>query len=161
MPVTIGIGHSCSHLSQIIRSYQSAVEALGYKAVVGGSTIYINDMEPVGGGKLKFDNNDESEYIAAVKFGPDEKIKAVTARIVEKLASAKVHYRQKQVYVFGVLNTIIQVIQQYDINLEEILGGELEYLNVIDMLQKRDDFVVNGFLIQPSQSIRQSIMNVM
>lgn len=158
VPVTIGIGHSCSHLSQIIRSYQSAVEALGYKAVVGGgSTIYINDMEPVGGGKLKFDNNDESEYIAAVKFGPDEKIKAVTARIAEKLASAKVHYRQKQVYVFGVLNTIIQVIQQYDINLEEILGGELEYLNVIDMLQKRDDF--GEWLFNTTLTINQAINN--
>ena len=33
-------------------------------------------------------------------------------------------YRQQQVYVFGVLNTVIQMIQQYDLNLEEILGGE-------------------------------------
>lgn len=156
--VTIGIGHSCTSLSQIIRSYQSAVDALGYKAAVGeGSTIYINDMEPVDSGKLKFDNNDESEYISAVKFGPDEKIEAVTARLADKLNSAKVHYRQKQVFLFGVLNTIIQVIQQYDINLEDILGGELEYLSVIDMLQKNDDF--GEWLLKTTQKINQAINN--
>lgn len=158
VPVTIGIGHSSTSLSQIIRSYQSAIDALGYKAAVGeGSTIYINDMEPVDSGKLKFDNTDESEYISAVKFGPDEKIEAVTSRLAEKLKSAKVHYRQKQVFLFGVLNTIIQVIQQYDINLEEILGGELEYLSVTDMLPKHDDF--GEWLLKTTQKINQAINN--
>ena len=156
VPVTIGIGHSVTGLSKIAGSYQSAVEALGYKAVVGsGITIYINDMEPVGSGKLEFDNADESDFISAVKFGPDEKIEAVTARISGKLESAKVHYRQQQVYVFGVLNTIIQMIQQYDLNLEEILGGELEYLSVIDKLQKREEF--GEWLLKTAHKMNQAI----
>ena len=41
VPVTIGIGHSVTGLSKIAGSYQSAVEALGYKAVVGLSLIHI------------------------------------------------------------------------------------------------------------------------
>ena len=156
VPVTIGIGHSVTGLSKIAGSYQSAVEALGYKAVVGsGITIYINDMEPVGSGKLEFDNADESDFISAVKFGPDEKIEAVTARNSGKLESAKVHYRQQQVYVFGVLNTIIQMIQQYDLNLEEILGGELEYLSVIDKLQKREEF--GEWLLKTAHKMNQAI----
>ena len=156
VPVTIGIGHSVTGLSKIAGSYQSAVEALGYKAVVGiGITIYINDMEPVGSGKLEFDNSDESDFISAVKFGPDEKIEAVMVRISGKLESARVHYRQQQVYVFGVLNTVIQMIQQYDLNLEEILGGELEYLNVIDKLQKREEF--GEWLLKTARKMNQAI----
>ena len=156
VPVTIGIGHSVTGLSKIAGSYQSAVEALGYKAVVGsGITIYINDMEPVGSGKLEFDNSDESDFISAVKFGPDEKIEAVTVRISGKLESARVHYRQQQVYVFGVLNTVIQMIQQYDLNLEEILGGELEYLSVIDKLQKREEF--GEWLLKTARKMNQAI----
>ena len=156
VPVTIGIGHSVTGLSKIAGSYQSAVEALGYKAVVGsGITIYINDMEPVGSGKLEFDNSDESDFISAVKFGPDEKIEAVMVRISGKLESAKVHYRQQQVYVFGVLNTVIQMIQQYDLNLEEILGGELEYLSVIDKLQKREEF--GEWLLKTARKMNQAI----
>ncbi|MCD7965830.1 MAG: response regulator [Clostridiaceae bacterium] len=156
VPVTIGIGHSVTGLSKIAGSYQSAVEALGYKAVVGsGITIYINDMEPVGSGKLEFDNSDESDFISAVKFGPNEKIEAVMVRISGKLESARVHYRQQQVYVFGVLNTVIQMIQQYDLNLEEILGGELEYLSVIDKLQKREEF--GEWLLKTARKMNQAI----
>ena len=156
VPVTIGSGHSVTGLSKIAGSYQSAVEALGYKAVVGsGITIYINDMEPVGSGKLEFDNSDESDFISAVKFGPDEKIEAVMVRISGKLESARVHYRQQQVYVFGVLNTVIQMIQQYDLNLEEILGGELEYLSVIDKLQKREEF--GEWLLKTARKMNQAI----
>lgn len=154
--VTIGVGHSCTSLSKIAGSYQSAVDALGYKAVVGsGSTIYISDMEPVGSGKLEFDNSDESDFISAVKFGPAEKIEAVTARISGKLESARVHYRQQQVYVFGVLNTVIQMVQQYDLNLEEILGDELEYLSVIDKIQKREEF--GEWLLKTAYKMNQAI----
>ncbi len=156
VPVTIGIGHSCTELSKIAGSYQSAVDALGYKAVAGsGSTIYIGDMEPVGSGKLEFDNSDESDFISAVKFGPDEKIEAVMARISGKLESARVHYRQQQVYVFSVLNTIIRLIQQYDLNLEEILGAELESLSLNDRLQKREEF--NGWLLKTARRMNQAI----
>lgn len=76
-------------------------------------------------------------------------------RISGKLESARVHYRQQQVYVFGVLNTVIQMIQQYDLNLEEILGGELEYLSVIDKLQKREEF--GEWLLKTARKMNQAI----
>ena len=58
--MTIAVGHSCQKLSELSRVYQSAVDALGYRSIVGvGQTIYINDVEPGGRGKLKFDNADE------------------------------------------------------------------------------------------------------
>lgn len=141
VPVTIGIGHSCEELSHIRKAYQSAVDALGYKAIAGkGSTIYINDMEPVGGGKLEFDSMTEADLIAAVKFGPEEKINSAVGRIMDKLESARVHYRQQQVYMFGVLNSVIQMIQQYELNLEEILGGESAYVEIFHKIQKREEF---------------------
>ena len=53
------------------------------------------------------------------------------------------------------LNTIIQMIQQYDLNLEEILGGELEYLSVIDKLQKREEF--GEWLLKTAHKMNQAI----
>ncbi len=141
VPVTIGIGHSCEELSGVIRAYQSSIEALGYKAIAGtGSTIYINDMEPVGAGKLEFDSVTEGELISAIKFGPEEKIEASVKGIVEKMKTAKVHHRQQQVYMIGVLNSMIQMMQQYDLALEDIMGGELEYMEVFDKLKKIEEF---------------------
>ena len=48
-------------------SYQSALDALGYRAIVGsGGVIYINDVEPVNRGKLQFDQQEESDLVADV-----------------------------------------------------------------------------------------------
>lgn len=141
VPVTIGIGHSCEELSGVIRAYQSSVDALGYKAIAGiGSTIYINDMEPVGAGKLEFDSVTEGELISAIKFGPEEKIEASVRSIIEKMKTAKVHHRHQQVYMIGVLNSMIQMMQQYDLAMEDIMGGELEYMEVFDKLKKTEEF---------------------
>lgn len=141
VPVTIGIGHSCEELSGVIRAYQSSVDALGYKAIAGiGSTIYINDMEPVGAGKLEFDSVTEGELISAIKFGPEEKIEASVRGIIDKMKTAKVHHRQQQVYMIGVLNSMIQMMQQYDLAMEDIMGGELEYMEVFDKLKRIEEF---------------------
>lgn len=154
--VTIGIGHSCESLSGIREAYKSSVDALGYKAIAGrGTTIYINDMEPVGVGKLEFDSLAEADLISAIKFGPAEKIEAAVSKIIEKMESAKVHYRQQQVYMFGVLNSVIQMIQQYDLAMEDVLGGEMEYMEIFERLQKKEEF--GQWLLKIADRINQSI----
>lgn len=141
VPVTIGIGHSCEDISGIPKAYQSAVDALGYKAISGnGSTIYINDMEPVGSGKLEFDSLTEGELISAIKFGPEEKIESSVKNIMEKMKTAKVHFRQQQIYMIGIFNSIIQMMQQYDLALEDIMGEELESMVLFDKLKKIEEF---------------------
>ncbi len=156
VPVTIGIGHSCNELSGLRESYQSSIDALGYKAIAGrGNTIYINDMEPVGNGKLEFDSMTEADLISAIKFGPADKIQAAVSRIMEKMESAKVHSRQQQVYMFGVVNSILQMIRQYDLTLEDILGGELAYMEILGNLQKKEEF--EQWLLRTGEKMNQVI----
>ncbi|MFT4105733.1 MAG: response regulator [Lacrimispora sp.] len=156
VPVTIGIGHSCMELSGLRESYQSSIDALGYKAIAGrGNTIYINDMEPVGNGKLEFDSMTEADLISAIKFGPAEKIQAAVSRIMEKMESAKVHSRQQQVYMFGVVNSVLQMIRQYDLTLEDILGGELAYMEILGNLQKKEEF--GQWLLKTGEKMNQVI----
>ena len=141
VPVSMGIGKSFRELTGFREAYQSSIDALGYKAIAGrGTTIYINDMEPVGVGKLEFDSVTEADLISAIKFGPDEKIEAAVSRIIEKMESAKVHYRQQQVYMFGVLNSVLQMMQQYDLALEDIMGGELKGMEIFDRIKKKEEF---------------------
>ncbi len=156
VPVTIGIGHSCTELSGLRESYQSSIDALGYKAIAGrGNTIYINDMEPVGNGKLEFDSMTEADLISAIKFGPAEKIQAAVYRIMEKMESAKVHSRQQQVYMFGVVNSVLQMIRQYDLTLEDILGGELVYMEILGNFQKKEEF--GQWLLKTGEKMNQVI----
>ncbi|WP_455650110.1 response regulator [Enterocloster citroniae] len=160
VPITIGIGHGCQKLSDISSSYKAAVDALGYKAIVGsGSTIYINDVEPVSSGKLQFDGKDEAELISAIKFGPREKIEAAVQTIIDKMSNAKVHFRQCQAYMLSVSSSIVQMIQQYDLDMEQLLeeGSEREdTFAIIPRMQKREDF--SQWLLSASLRMNQ-VMN--
>ena len=58
--ITVGVGHESGKLEQIGESYQAAVDALGYQAIVGtGGPIFIRDMEPVNRGRLQLSQKDE------------------------------------------------------------------------------------------------------
>ncbi len=144
VPVTVGIGHSSLTLKNISVSFQSAVDALGYKAIVGnGGTIYINDVEPVSGGKLLLEGKDESELIMAIKFGPDEKIREAVGHIMERMNGARVHIRQYQAYMLSVSNCVIQLIQQHDLDMGQIFeagsaGGDP--FAVIPQILKKENF---------------------
>ena len=144
VPITVGIGHGCQALSEISSSYKAAVDALGYKAIVGGgSTIYINDVEPVSGGKLLFDGKDEAELIAAIKFGPREKIEEAVRSVMDKMSDAKVHFRQCQAYMLSVSSSIIQRIQQHDLDMAQILEEGEDHEDtfaLIPKMQKKEDF---------------------
>lgn len=159
VPVTIGIGNNSAQLWRISDSYKEAVNSLGYKAIVGsGSTIYINDMEPVNRGKLELDGKEEAELIAAVKFGPREKIEEAAGRIMVRMNDAKVHFRQQQVYMLGVANAMIQLLQMYDLDTEAVFNGELKEDGALEMLpglQKKEDFSV--WLLNTALYIHQAM----
>ena len=159
VPVTIGIGHSTQDLGMICESYKDAVNALGYKAIVGaGNTIYINDVEPVSRGKLQFDSKDEAELVGAVKFGPQEKIEEAVHKIADKISDAKVHQRQCQTYMLSVLNCMIQLVQMYDLDMETIFKGESnlnEAFALISSTQKKEDFA--KWLLQAAIAVNQSV----
>lgn len=140
VPVTIAVGHSCRNLAELPCAYQSAVDALGYKAIVGtGGTIYINDVEPVSRGKLQLEQKDEAELSAAIKFGTRESIQTVIHEMVGRMDGAKVHARQYQAYKMSMVNCIIQLIQQYDLNLGELLDHE-RYVEILADAERREEF---------------------
>ena len=159
VPVTIGIGHSAQKLENISRSFQSALDALGYRSVVGtGSTIYINDVEPGIGGKLQFGSEEESALIQAIKFGPEEKIRETVRGIVDRMDEARVHARQQQAYILSVANCMIQLIQQYDLNMEEIFAEDPlgpDPFTVIQSMLNRENF--SRWLYQTALKINNAL----
>ena len=159
VPVTIGIGNNSAQLCRVSDSYKEAVNSLGYKAIVGsGSTIYINDMEPVSRGKLEFDGKTEAELGVAIKFGTKERIEASVAQIMERLNDAKVHFRQQQAYMLSVANSMIQLLQLYDLDMEAVFNGELKENGSLEMLpglQKKEDFSI--WLLNTALYIHQAM----
>ncbi|MDO4268201.1 MAG: response regulator [Eubacteriales bacterium] len=139
--VTIAVGHSCASLDQLSRSYQSAVDALGYRAIAGaGSTIYINDVEPVSEGKLQLEPGDESELTSAVKFGPEEKIRSVVEKLVSRMGDARVHARQYQLYMLSIIGCITKLMQQYDMTPEDMFHVREQYMDILSDAEHREEF---------------------
>lgn len=139
--ITVGIGHSCNTLQEIGRSYQAAVDALGYRAIVGsGRTIYIDDVEPVNRGKLQLDAKEEAELITAVKFGPRERIGSVLRELAVRMDDAKVHADQYQVYMQTIINCLIRLMQQYDLNMEEVFGVGERYEDIMRGICQKETF---------------------
>lgn len=140
--ITIGVGYSCEMLSEISHSYQSAMDALGYRAIVGtGKPIYINDVEPVGKGKLQFGDKDEEELVAVIKFGTPEKIDNMIRKLFARMEDAKVHTRQYQVYMLSIANCMIRLMQQYDLDMDEMFDSTAQYTEVLEGICHREEFV--------------------
>lgn len=139
--VTIGIGYFSRELEQLPAAYQSAVDALGYREIVGtGKTIYINDMEPVSRGKLQLETRDEADLIAVVKFGTREKIEAAAKSFAARMEGARVHMRQLQVYQMSIINCLIRLMQQQDLELGAMFGTDEMYGRVIYGNMKPEEF---------------------
>ena len=139
--ITVGVGHSCDTLQEISRSYQTAVDALGYRGIVGGGrTIYINDVEPVNRGKLQFETKEEAELTAVIKFGTKDQIGDMLRGFAARMDDAKVHANQYQVYMLTIVNCLIRLMQQYDLKMSDMFDSEEHYADIIKRICRRESF---------------------
>lgn len=139
--ITIGIGHSSSSLQEISRSYQTAVDALGYRAIVGtGKVIYINDVEPVNRGKLQLDAKGEAKLTEVIKFGPQEQISHTIQNLSARMEDAKVHTSQYRMYMLSIVNCMIRLMQQYDLNMDEMFDGGPQHADILAGSCPREKF---------------------
>lgn len=165
VPVTVGIGHSCQDLRGISISYKSALDALGYKAIVGaGIPIYINDVEPVSSGQLRFDTRDEAVLMAAAKFGTREEMEEAVKSVVDKMVDAKVHFSQCQAYMLSVSSSVIQMIQKYELDMTQLAEGEAaDTFAIIPKMVKAEDFSqwLLSMVLHMNQAMNQERDNTM
>ena len=139
--VTVGVGHGTGKLEQIGESYQAAVDALGYKAIVGtGGPIFITDMEPVNRGRLQLGQKDEVLLETQIKFGSPETIGQTIREMVGRMEDTRVHASQYQVYMLSLVNCITRMMQQYDMDLRSIFDEHTGFAKWVEDDRKREEF---------------------
>ncbi len=139
--VTVGVGHGTGKLEQIGESYQAAVDALGYKAIVGtGGPIFITDMEPVNRGRLQLGQKDEVLLETQIKFGSPETIGQTIREMVGRMEDTRVHASQYQVYMLSLVNCITRMMQQYDMDLRSIFDEHTGFVKWVEDDRKREEF---------------------
>ena len=100
----------------------------------------------------------QSALIQAIKFGPEEKIRETVRGIVDRMNEARVHARQQQAYILSVANCMIQLIQQYDLNMEEIFAEDPlgpDPFTVIQSMLNRENF--SRWLYQTALKINNAL----
>lgn len=134
--ITIGVGEECFSLTALNESYREAKEAIGYRAIIGdGSAIYIKDVEPIQKEYLKFSEQDEGELIYSLKFGNSTEIAQVVDTIILKLKKANVHVSQQQIYIISIMNSLMRMIQKYELN----VGSDQDYFGMLSKLFTLED----------------------
>ncbi len=142
--ITIAVGSTCTELYSITYSYADALNALGYKNVIGtGDILYFHDVEPVNLGFLKFSEKDESDLTYAIKFGTKEGVYYVIDMVLDKMKSAKVHTSQYHTYMLSAANCIVQLMQQYEISFEDISTEPgSEYVDILEIIKNMEEFIL-------------------
>lgn len=151
--ITIGVGNAKKTLREMDASYQEAIDAIGYKRVIGiGGLIYIQDVEPVNTGVLKLEEKEINDIISVVKFGPDERMMEVMNGIYDKMRASKVHFRQSQAYMLSIVACIVNIVQQYGINVEAIT----DYSQILNKIGNVEEF--RGWLVQTCKEINGKVL---
>ncbi|ROR31705.1 two-component system response regulator YesN [Mobilisporobacter senegalensis] len=138
--VTAGIGALSDNLLNLSISYEGAENALDYKMILGtGKAIYINDVEPDQVIQLQFDDQSERELLAVIKFGSEDEIKKMIDCLIGRFENVTLPFKQYQVYLLGIVSSIMKVVQGYELDMDNIFGSEIDYFDRLAAFQSADE----------------------
>lgn len=140
LSVSAGIGTLSGQLQNLRVSYQGAQDALDYKMVLGtGKTIYIKDVEPDQVIQLQFDDQSEHELLTTIKFGENKDIQEVIDNIIGRFENVPLPFKQYQVYLLGIVSSIIKVVQGYELDMDNIFGSDINYFERLAAFRSTDE----------------------
>ncbi|MGE5701847.1 MAG: response regulator, partial [Clostridia bacterium] len=95
--ITIGVGTSAANPARLRDSYQAAVQALDYRAIVGmNRVICINDVEQRKGDRIQFDEHMEQELVRCLKVGTHTELLKLIDELFGQCAQARVSIKEFQ-----------------------------------------------------------------
>lgn len=141
--VSIGVGNVCYDLSCLNQSYQNAVSALDYRVILGNNrVICMEDIEPRCAERTVFDELKKHALASCIKVGTIKEISDTVDSLFEGIAHTGASLKDYQIYLLGMLTTILNVAMSSDIDMEEVFGSScnlfVELYNFNDTKSVRD-----------------------
>lgn len=131
--ISIGIGRIYNEINDIRFSYRTAHSALGYRPILGnGKTIYFDDVEPDNSVQLQFEDQEEIKFLNSIKLSTKEEIKIEVDNIFKKIEDSLVPLEKYRIYLIEVLTSMIKLTQSYNIDVNNIFGGDFNFYTYID-----------------------------
>lgn len=156
LPLTIGVGVPRDSLGDLEPCYREAHEAAGYRAMTGAvDVICISDVEHSPSAALALSGKSESDLVAALKFGEPGSIRSAVEAIVFPLREARVHQSRQQVYIIAVMDSVLRVVQRYELDEQIVFGGKTDYYEILSSLRDADS--LQKFLVHTCSAISAQI----
>ncbi|RUS46264.1 response regulator [Cohnella sp. AR92] len=123
LPVTIGVGTFARDIGGLKESYESALDALDYRRIIGiNRIIYIGDLEPIGK-TLTFDEAKERSLTRAVKVGSEEELREEIDALFEEIARAHVPVQEYELYMLEMVTAILKLTKDVQGGSDDLFGG--------------------------------------
>ncbi|MDR6882484.1 response regulator [Bacillus sp. 3255] len=130
--VTVGLGTSCSALSELSISYKGAISALDYRFLLGANrVISIQDMEGAHNSMHRLDTEWNRRFATMIKTGTNKESHALIEQLIFSLKASLMPidacYLQIQSILIAILNTIHELVGDESAHFK---GHELIFKNM-------------------------------
>lgn len=123
---TIGIGSLFKEIDFISNAYKSAASAVSYGSIIDDNIIYIEDVEPQTLQEAIFDQFKEKKLSNSIKFGTKNEMVEIIEGLFKEIVDSKMSYKNYHIFLIGIINTILKVIQDLHIDLDNIFDDNYD-----------------------------------
>ncbi|WP_040197940.1 response regulator [Candidatus Soleaferrea massiliensis] len=135
--ITVGVGNLCEDCSQLKNSYEYALKALDYRAVMNDNkVILIDDVEPKHPRKVSVEPEFEKKLISCIKFGSVQEIDELLDAMFRNVVIAS--YKEYQIYLLEMLTCILRISKDVGIETMDLLSGDFNAFQEILTLNNLD-----------------------
>lgn len=156
LELAVGIGGTCTALSQLRRSAEEARNALDYQTMVGEEpVVYIGDIEPQTTESSALEGYSFRELLAAMRLEDNGQIEDSVRHFLSVLRAKKMPVSQYRLSVMELATELMRVIKTYELEDTDDLSRQLVELTLLNNLHS--PCVFEARLIQLCEQISHSI----
>ncbi|CAM3291616.1 response regulator [Brevibacillus invocatus] len=129
--VTIGIGTTVHDLTELAYSYENAMLALDYKAILGNNQLlFLEDVEQHTREKLRFDERKEHELVRCIKMGTYPELMTVMDELFREVEQGHVAIQEYRIYLLEIVTTILKTAKrtESESDTSQEWGGASDFL---------------------------------
>ncbi|WP_199615354.1 response regulator [Paenibacillus alkalitolerans] len=135
--ITAGIGSATAKITEVKYSYESALQALNYRLVLGSNrTIRIGDVETgTRTEAVRFDELKQQALTRTLKVGTAAELSSMIDEFFKELHEAESSVKDIQIYLLELVTAMLKVAKDAGVPLDEVFGRDANLFARIDRLQ--------------------------
>lgn len=154
--ITAGIGHICSDITSLHKSYTEAQAAVEYRILLEpNQAIFIQDIEPRSEERFLLGEQELEEIIKEIKVGTTEDLKQTILRLAEHLKNASISLPQLQNAFTEMTVEIMKLARVYEVDIEQIEGLNIDFYTKIKEFSSLD--MLGEWLLSVCMQLRGQI----